>query len=129
MNWRPFISLLSFMLIALIVGLLGWFTQPLETKWVVAAASLAILAVGLGINSFLITLNTAKRINEINTNITRIEELQIEMQKKQDEQQGSGSMIIPTLETFSKFYLDYLNKQKGEEEEQDNTGDTENQKE
>jgi hypothetical protein len=115
------------MSLALIVGLLGWFTQSLEVKWVVAAASLALIAVGLGVNSFLISLNTERRINDLNTNLTRIEHLQIEMQKEQKEQKeqsGSGSMIIPTLETFSKFYLDYLNKQKGEGEEA-NTNDTE----
>jgi hypothetical protein len=112
------------MLIALIVGLLGWFTQSLEVKWAAAAASLALIAVGLGVNSFLISLNTERRLNEVNTSLSRIEDLQIEIQKKQDEQPGSGSMIIPTLETFSKFYLDYLNKQKdeGEEKNKDENG-------
>jgi hypothetical protein len=70
-----------------------------------------------------------RRINEVNTILTRIEGLQIEIQKKQDEQPGSGSMIIPTLETFSKFYLDYLNKQKDEGEEKNKDDDGKDKRE
>jgi hypothetical protein len=70
-----------------------------------------------------------RRINEVNTILTRIEGLQIEIQKKQDEQLGSGSMLIPTLETFSKFYLDYLNKQKDEGEEKNKDDDGKDKRE
>ncbi|UCG54908.1 MAG: hypothetical protein JSV32_01420 [Dehalococcoidia bacterium] len=132
MNWRPFYVLLLFIFIALIVGLLGLFSQSLELKLTTTAGSLALLSVGLAINSFLISLNTERRINEVSANLKRIEELQIELQrehKEHQEQSSSGSMIIPTLETFTKSYLDYLDKQKGEGEEQDNTGGSENQKE
>jgi hypothetical protein len=70
-----------------------------------------------------------RRINEVNTILTRIEGLQIEIQKKQNEQLGSGSMLIPTLETFSKFYLDYLNKQKDEGEEKNKDDDGKDKRE
>ena len=132
MNWRAFYVLLLFILIAFTFGLLGLFSQSLELKLAITAGSLALLSVGLGINSFLISLNTEKRINEVSFNLTRIEEFQTELQreyKEHQEQSSSGSMIIPTLETFTKFYLDYLDRQKGEGEEQDNTGGIENQKE
>ena len=129
MNWRPFISLLSFILLALIVVLLGLFTQSLELKWAAAATGLALIAVGLGVNSFMISLRTNRRINEVNTTLTRIETLQTEIQKEHKEQSSSKSMIIPTLEAFSQFYLDYLTKQKSGGEVQDDSNDTESSKE
>ncbi len=117
MNWRPFVSLLSFILAALIVGLVGWLTQSLELKWATAAIGLALISVGLGVNSFMISLYTDRRINEVNTTLTRIETSQTEMQKEQKEQSSSGSTIVPTLQVFSQLYLDYLAKQKSEEEQ------------
>jgi hypothetical protein len=38
-------------------------------------------------------------------------------------------MLIPTLETFSKFYLDYLNKQKDEGEEKNKDDDGKDKRE
>ncbi len=128
MNWRPFISLLSFILIALIVILLGLFTQSLELKWA-AAIGLALVAVGLGVNSFVISRNTDRKINELNTTLTRIEALQTEMRKAHEEQSSSKTMIIPTLEAFSQLYLDYLTKQKSEGEVQEGSNDAESSKE
>jgi len=124
MNWRPFISLLSFILIALIVILLGLFTQSLELKWA-AAIGLALVAVGLGVNSLMISRNTDRRMNELNTTLTRIEVLQTEMQKAHEEQSSSKTMIIPTLEAFSQLYLDYLTKQKSGGKVQEGIGDAE----
>jgi hypothetical protein len=129
MNWRPFISLLSFILLALIVVLLGLLTQSSELKWAAAATGLALIAVGLGVNSFMISLRADRKINELNTTLTRIETLQIEMQKEHEEKSSSKSMIIPTLEAFSQFYLDYLTKQKGGGEVQDDSNDTGSSKE
>jgi len=117
MNWRPFISLLSFILIALIVFLMGVLIPSLELKWT-AAIGLALIAAGLGINGLMISMHTDKRINELNTTLARIENLQTEMQKEYQEKSSSGSMIIPTLEAFSQMYLDYLAKQKSGGEKQ-----------
>lgn len=121
MNWRRFISLLSFLLLALIVVLLGLLAESPELKWTAAATGLALIAVGLGVNSFMISLHTDRKLNELNTNLTRIEALQTEMQKAHEEQSSSKSMIIPTLEAFSQLYLDYLTKQKSEGEVQDDS--------
>lgn len=128
MNWRRFTSLLSFMLLALIVGLLGWLAQSLELKWAAAATGLALIAVGLGVNSLLLSLHTDRRINEVNTTLSRIEALQTELhnqQRKHNERSSSGSMIVPTLETFSKYYLDYLNKQKSGRKVKNGSNDAE----
>ncbi len=97
-------------------------------KWA-AAIGLALVAVGLGVNSFMMSRNTDRRINELNTNLTRIEALQTEIQKAHEEQSSSKSMIIPTLEAFSQLYLDYLTKQKSEGEVQESSNDAESSKE
>ena len=123
MKWRPFISLLSFIFVALIVGLVGWLTQSSELQWAVAAIGLALILVGLGVNSLLISLHTDRRINEVKTTLTRIETLQTEMQKEQKKQSSSGSTILPTLQAFSQLYLDYQAKQKSEEEQQNDKND------
>jgi hypothetical protein len=128
MNWRPFTSLLSFIILALIVGLLGLLIQSIELKWA-AAIGLALVAVGLGVNSLMISRNTDRKLNELNTNLTRIEALQTEMQKAHEEQSSSKTMIIPTLEAFSQLYLDYLTKQKSEGEVQEGSNDAESSKE
>ena len=111
MNWRPFISLISFIVLALIFVLLGWITESIESTWA-AVASLALIGVGLGVNSFMISLDTNRRIDDVNKTLKRIEILQTEMQNEPKEQSGSESKIIPTIEAFSKFYLGYLAKQK-----------------
>jgi len=125
MNWRPFVGLLTFILAALIVGLLGWLTQPLELKWAAIATGLALVSVGLGVNSFMISLHTDKRINEMNTTLARIETSQTEMQEEKKEQSSSGFTIVPTLQAFSQLYFEYLAKQKSGEEQQSGINDVE----
>lgn len=49
-------------------------------------------------------------------------------QMKHNEQSSSGSMIVPTLETFSKYYLDYLNKQKSGMKVENSNNDSESLK-
>ncbi len=112
MNWRPFISPSSFVLLALILGLLGWFTQSENVRWAALAVALAIISVGLGMNSIIIGLRADKRTSEMNATLVRIESLQREIQNKQDEQSKPGSSIVPTLQALSQLFLDYVGKHK-----------------
>ena len=129
MNRRPFVILLSFVVLALIVGIVGWFTLSTTIKWAAPATALALFSVGLGLNSLIIALHLNRRINEVNTTLTRIEGLQIETSKELKEQSSSGSPILPTLQTFSQFYLDYLAKQKSEKEKKSDSNDVKSPKE
>ena len=117
MKRRPFINLLSFIVLSLILIVFGLVTQSEVVKWALPAIGLAILSVGLGVNSLIIASDAYKRISEIDTTLTRIEDLQTEIRNEQKEQSGSRSTIIPTLEAFSQYYLDYVAKQKSEDEE------------
>ena len=118
MNWRPFISLVSFILLALILGLAGWFTQSEMMKWATLAVALAFVSVGLGVNSLIITLHIGREATRMETKLARIEGLQEEMQKEQTEQKeqkSSGPSIIASLQAMSQTYMDYINKQKEED--------------
>ena len=52
---------------------------------------------------------------EMSATLDRIEGLQEEILKEQKEQASSGPPIVASLEAMSKYYMDYINKQKGEE--------------
>ena len=115
MIWRPFVSLLSFIVLALFVGIVGWLTESTIIKWAAPAVALALISVGLGVNSLIIALHAENRTRDLNATLTKIEELQKEIRKEQKEQPSSSSPIVPTLQAFSQLYLDYFAKQKSEE--------------
>ncbi|MFC2017575.1 hypothetical protein ACFLUD_04100, partial [Chloroflexota bacterium] len=96
----------------------GWITESSSIRWVAPAFGLALIAVGLGVNSLIIALDTDKKMTEMGAALASIEGLQEEIrkeQKEQSEQRNSSPQIIPTLQALSQYYSDYLNKQKGEE--------------
>ena len=118
MNRKLLINLSSFIILAVVFGILGWVAESTTAKWAAAAIALALISVGLGINSIIIARHADRRINNIDAGLARVIELQDELQKEQkeqSEQKSSSSQIIPTLQAFSEFYLDYLNKQKESE--------------
>jgi hypothetical protein len=115
--------------LALIVGFVGWITLPTTVKWAAPAIALALFSLGLGINSLVIALHSDRRTNEVSKTLTRIEDLQIETSKELKERSNSGSPILPTLQTFSHFYLDYLAKQKSEKEKLTESNDVNHPKE
>ena len=132
MNRRPFVIFLPFVVAAFAIGSVVWFTQSQELKWAAVAIGLALISLGLGVISLLISRHTDKRINELNATIAQIETSQAEMQREQREQKeqsSSNSSIVPTLQAFSQLYLDYLANQKGEDEQQDADDDVKGSKE
>ena len=108
MKWRLLISVCAFIIGAVILGIIGRLSG--ETEF--TAYALGVLAVGLGANSLMISLNTAKRTNSIEATLTRIASLQEEIKKAQEEQPSSSKPILATLEGLSQYYLDYIAKQK-----------------
>ena len=112
MKWRLLISVCAFIIGASILGIIGWTSG--ET--VFTAYALGVLSVGLGANSLMISLNTAKGTNNIEATLTRIASLQEEIKKAQEEQPGSSKPILATLEGLSQYYLDYIAKQKEKDE-------------
>jgi hypothetical protein len=105
--------------IGILLGLLGWFSESSTLRWVAPAFGLALIAVALGLNSLIIAFHTEKRATELGAALTRIEDLADEMRKELGETKNPGAQIIPTLEAFSNYYLDYLNKPKGEDKDKE----------
>jgi hypothetical protein len=118
MNKRLYYYPLAIIILAVLLAVIGWFSESSSIRWVAPAFGLALIAVGLCVYSLITTLHTERKMTVMGVALARIEGLQEEIlkeQKEQNEKKSSGSQIIPTLEVFTQFYLDYLNKQKGED--------------
>ena len=118
MNRRILFIQLSFILLAILFGIIGWITASTVMKWAAPAYGLAFVSMGLGLYSFFISSYTDKRMNEITTTLARIEELQEEILKQQKEQESSGSPVVASVQALSQFYFDYLAQQKEEKEKE-----------
>lgn len=103
---------LAIVMLAVFLGLFGWFTEPSSIRWVAPAFGLALIAVGLGVNSWIIALHTEKRATEMGAALARIESLAEEMRKEQNERASSGTPIVASLQAMSQYYMDYINKRK-----------------
>ncbi len=123
MNWRDSMTLIYFVVAAVIFAVIGWFTLSPAIKWAAPAVALGLISVGLGVNSLVLVNHTDRKIETMNEALKSIKQLQEEIQKEQKEQSSSGSTIVPTLQVFSQLYLDYLAKQKGGEEQQNSNND------
>ena len=115
MKKRLYYYPLTIVILAVFLGLSGWFSESSSIRWIAPAFGLALIAIGLGVSSLIIALHTERRMFEMCTAIARIEGIQEEMRKEQDEQVSSGPSIVASLQAMSQYYMDYVNKQKGED--------------
>ena len=99
----------------ILLGLLGWFSESSSIRWIAPAFGLAFIAVALGINSLIIASNTEKRATELGATLARIEGLADELRNELSESKSPRAQIIPTIEAFSQYFMDYLNKPKEED--------------
>ena len=111
-------TLMYFVVAAIIFGIVSLVILPPTIKWVAPAVALGFISVGLGVNSLVLVSHTDKKIEAVNMTLKSIEQLQEEIRKEQKEQPSSGAPIIPTLQAFSQLYFDYLAKQESGEENQ-----------
>ena len=119
MNWRDSMTLIYFVVAAVIFAVIGWFTLSPAIKWAAPAVALGLISVGLGVNSLVLVNHTDRKIETMKEALKSIKQLQEEIQKEQKEQSSSSSPIVPTLQAFTQMYLDYLAKQQSEEEPKD----------
>jgi hypothetical protein len=122
MHLRDFMTLLYFVVAAIVLGIISWVTLSPTVKWVTPIIALGLISVGLGVNSIVLVRHTDKKIEAINETLRTIGQVQEELQKEQKEQTSSRSHIVPTLQAFSQLYLDYLAKQETGEENQKEIG-------
>ena len=115
MKKRLYYYPLAIVISAVFLGLFGWFSESSSIRWIAPAFGLALIAVGVGVNSWIIASHTEKRATEMGAALARVESLQEEMRKEQSERANSGPPIVASLEAMSRYYMDYINKQKGED--------------
>ena len=115
MKRRLYYYPLTIVIVAVFLAVIGWFTESSSIRWVAPAFGLALIAVGLGVNSLIIALHTEKRATELGAVLARIEGLAEEMRKEQNERASSGPPIIASLQGMAQTYMDYIKKQKEED--------------
>jgi len=123
MKWYLFIIFLVFTVLVLILGIVASVTESITPRWAAPALGLGLVSLGLGVNSLIIALRADRKAKDMTVTLERIEESQKEIKKELAEQSGSRSTIIPTLETFSRMYMDYLSQPQSGAEQQDDVSD------
>jgi hypothetical protein len=105
MNKRLIIILVGVSFLALVIALTGLFSPSENIKWAAPAYAIALVALGLGISSYIVAANTEKRVSHIDATLKQIKTLQEEIKKELTEQadkKGSSPQIIPILQAISK---------------------------
>lgn len=115
MNRRGFTVLMSFVVIAIFFGIIGWLTLSPAIKWVAPVIAIEIALIGLGVNNISMAFNVDTKIEAMNRTLNDIKRIQKEIQEKQKEQANSGSPVVTSLQALSQYYMDFLAKQKGEQ--------------
>ena len=112
---KSFIRRYWFLVLAVILVFGGSFFRSEAIKWGSYAIGFAVISIGLGISGTKQGLETNNKIEKMEETLSRIENLQEEIRKEQNERANSGPPIVASLEAMSKYYMDYINKQRGEE--------------
>lgn len=117
------------MIIALILAIcVVLMIQPLTELWI-GLLSLVFFLYAAGLVFTAYGESTSKQQENHREVMVRLDSLEEQIQKGFNEQKGTHSTIVPTLQAFSQLYLDYLAKQKSGEEQQSDSNDAEGSKE
>jgi|GEM_PF-5928426 hypothetical protein len=115
MNRRLYYYPLAIVILAVLFGLFGWLPESTSIRWIAPAFGLALIGLALGLNGSMIALNTDRRLTEIAIALARIEDLQQEINKEQQQRTNQGPPIIASLQAMSQYYMEYLNRRKEED--------------
>jgi hypothetical protein len=115
---RALFGIIAFSIAVFLIILLAFLVDSAELKWGILAGALGLIAVGLTINNYVFALRIDSRMNEMDTTLHQITNIQEEIQKElkeQTEQKTPGPPLIASLQAMSQYYMDYINKQRGGE--------------
>ena len=117
MMWKRFSALILFIILALSLVIVG----AIEGSDILYAFALAVLSVGLGANSFIISLKIEEKMNEkmknIDSAIAQIAAAREEIKIALREQPGASKSIAEAIQAFYQMYIGRLAKQQPEEEQ------------
>lgn len=102
-------------------------TQALTELWV-GLLSLVFFLYAAGLAMATYGESASKQQENHREIMVRLDSLEEQIQKEFNEQKGTHSTIVPTLQAFSQLYMDYLAKQKAGEEKQNDKNDEESSK-
>lgn len=99
-------------MIAIYFLYLSFILATIELK--IAIGGLAVVFAAIAISSIR-DLADKQKIDQILDKLSKIEDLQEEIQKEQNERASTGPPIVASLQAMSQYYMDYISKQKGED--------------
>ena len=93
-----------------------------DIRWIIPSIGLALVSAGLGFTSFTIALHANSTANSMHSLLEQIKQTQEDTYTELKEQKGSGTHIVASLEAMSKYYTDYIAKQRSDDEKQQQGG-------
>lgn len=99
-------------LVAVFLVFVTFILSSLELQ--IAIGSLGIIIATIAFSG-IINIEDKQKIDQILEKLSELEDLQKEIQAEQKEKANSGPPIVASLHAMSKYYMDYITKQKESE--------------
>ena len=99
-------------ILAILVAIAAIFIP--EARWAMLSLALGTLALAIAWDSYRIAKYTDDRLQEINQNIKRLEELQNEIKVDQEKQKSTNTPVVASMTALSQL-IEFFGKKKGDE--------------
>ena len=101
--------------VAAIILIYAWLTQPIEIIWVFASLAIALISLGLGLNSILIAVNSKNQFEGLSKKFDEeFQKLQQEIKDAHQKQSDAQSPMVVSMSALSQFLTNWT-KQKEQE--------------
>ena len=113
-RWTLYLPLACFTVAGIAIGSYVWIAASIELRWAAIAVAIALIAVGLGIQGFLIARYTDNKLVELHQALMRLETLQSEIKAEQEKQKSTNTPVIASMTALSQL-VEFFGKKKADE--------------
>jgi len=99
-------------ILAILVAIAAIFIP--EARWAILSVALGVLALAIALDSHRIAKYTDDRLQEINQNIKRLEELQNEIKTEQEKRTSVNAPVVASMTALSQL-VEFFGKKKADE--------------
>ncbi len=99
-------------ILAILVAIAAIFIP--EARWAMLSLALGTLALAIAWDSYRIAKYTDDKLQEINQNIKRLEELQNEIKTEQEKRTSASAPVVASMTALSQL-VEFFGKKKGDE--------------
>jgi len=110
-KWQLYLPLVGCTLLGIIIGGYVWIAASTELRWAAVAVAIALISLGLGMQSFVFARYTDDRLKEISEDIKRLQALQDEIKVEQEKQKSTNTPVIASMAAISQL-VDFFSKKK-----------------